>query len=280
MDQVPPEILLQVFEYLDGPAPSEYRLHEQPSLEMFAAKPESKEKGSSTPLKTASLVSKSWRILVLPTLFRHVLWKPMVSSLSAFTLNPIPLLRFLKENNLARNTISFTLVIDFDDPIAIDYQVTPKIRTADLEWLWDQLFSILDPLRFTILARPSTLAALLSRMLFLDDAWSFDIPYHILSLARTTRGTGTATQGPLGEAEIEDASIDSSEQASSSSSTVTESTMPTPGLPLRPPRRTSSFAVRSREAPPCPLFTIRPWTSILLNEGSSTKVLFLPFCLQ
>ncbi|KAI3326383.1 hypothetical protein HD806DRAFT_487094 [Xylariaceae sp. AK1471] len=260
MDLIPPEILLHVFRYLDGPAPSEMRLHDQPSLDLLTTKP-----GYTKPLKTASLVSRPWRSLVLPSLFRHILWKPNVYSLSAFTLNPIPLLRFIVENRLARSAITFTLVIDFDDPVAKDYQVTPQIRTVDLEWLWDQLFSVIDPLRFTILARPTTLAALLSRMLFLDDAWTFDIPYHILSLARTIRGnTIKAYSGGV------EHSMSSEAQLSSSSAS--------PSLGSQLITQARSFAsqhpsaVRSRAAPPCPLFTIRPWTSLLLNEGSSTKV--------
>ncbi|RWA07605.1 hypothetical protein EKO27_g7501 [Xylaria grammica] len=239
MDLIPPEILLHIFEYIDRPALSETGLHDQPNLEQLTTRPE-----CLCPLKAASLVSRSWRSLVLPRLFRHILWKPRIYSLSAFTLNPIPLLRFLTENNLARSVVTFTLVIDFNDPAAIDFQVAPRIRTADLEWLWDQIFSVIDPLRFTILARPTTLAALLSCMLYLNDAWSFDIPYHILSFARTSRqigtesGSGTPKDGPSSEAR----------------------------------RLASSSTSRSRMAAPCRLFTIRPWTSLLLNEGSSTKV--------
>ncbi|KAI3333223.1 hypothetical protein F4824DRAFT_513368 [Ustulina deusta] len=236
MDLVPPEILLRIFEYVDGPAPSEMRLHDQPSLDLLTTKP-----GCPAPsLKAASLVSRYWRSLLLPCLFRHVLWRPDVYSLSAFTLNPIPLLRFLAENRLARSVITFTLLIDFHDPAAIDFHVAPRIRTADLEWLWDQLFSVIDPLRFTILARPTTLAALLSCMLYLNDAWSFDIPYNILSFARTTRQIRTGSDRPS-----------SSTSANIQSAASTVSTAPRPS---------------------CPLFTVRPWTSLLLNEGSSTKV--------
>ncbi|KAJ8114710.1 hypothetical protein ONZ43_g4838 [Nemania bipapillata] len=143
------------------------RLHDQPSLDLLTTQPAC----STAYLKAASLVSRRWRSLVLPCLFRHVVWKPNVYSLSAFALNPIPLLRYLIENHLARNVMTFTMIIDFHDPVTAEYLKVPQIRAADLEWLWDQLFSIVDPLRFTILARPTTLAALLSRMLYLDDAW-------------------------------------------------------------------------------------------------------------
>ncbi|KAI1290597.1 hypothetical protein F5Y03DRAFT_54992 [Xylaria venustula] len=251
MNLVPPEILLQVFEYVGGPAPSEMRLRDQPSLDLLTTKPVNQRSS----LKAVALVSRSWRSLALPCLFRHVLWQPDVHSLSAFTLNPIPLLRFLTENRLARGVITFTLVIDFHDATAADYQVAPQIRTADLEWLWDQLFSVVDPLRFTILARPTTLAALLSCMLYLNDAWSFDIPYHIFSLARTSRQTATESDG-----------------LSCSTSARPQSTSPAAVIVgtscrLAPPR-----APRSRATVACPLFTVRPWTSLLLNEGSSTKV--------
>ncbi|KAI0972154.1 hypothetical protein F4678DRAFT_52728 [Xylaria arbuscula] len=251
MNLVPPEIWLQVFEYVGGPAPSEIRLHDQPSLDLLTTKPVNVNQSPS--LKAVALVSRSWRSLVLPCLFRHVLWRPDVHSLSAFTLNPIPLLRFLTDNRLARGVITFTLVIDFHDATAADYQVAPQIRNADLEWLWDQLFSVIDPLRFTILARPTTLAALLSCMLYLNDAWSFDIPYHIFSLARTTRQIITESDGV--------SSITSARPQSISPAAATTSRR------LAPPR-----APRSRATAACPLFTVRPWTSLLLNEGSSTKV--------
>ncbi|CAJ2502175.1 Uu.00g095690.m01.CDS01 [Anthostomella pinea] len=264
MDTVPPEVLLHIFDFLDGPAPSETKLHDQPEHDMLRVRP-----ASACPLQMASLVSKAWRVLALPSLFRNVLWRPNVSSLSAFTLNPIPLLRFLVDNRLDRAVVTFTLLVDFLDPVADHHQTTPQIRPADLEWLWDQLFSVVDPLRFTIIARPTTLAALLSRMLFLEDAWSFDIPYHILSLARTARGTiGKSPPDQLAKSlhsrlQISDAENDAS----------TAAQLPVAG-PSSPHRRSTatSFAIRSKKPPPCPLFTIRPWISLLLNEGSSTKV--------
>ncbi|KAI1488278.1 hypothetical protein F5X96DRAFT_646203 [Biscogniauxia mediterranea] len=241
MEQIPPELLLHIFEFLDGPAPSEVSLHDQPSDDMLHAESE-----YSCPLKTVSLVNRTWRTLVLPSLFRHVLWRPKIASLSAFTLNPIPLLRFLEENRLDHSLTSFTLLINFFDHEADAYLVTPKIRPVDLEWLWDQIFSVIDPLRFTIIARPTTLAALLSRMLFLVDAWSFDIPYHILSLARTKRDAP--------------GKVSPNEQSKTVESSASVSSAAIP------------YAARPRKPPACPLFTIRPWTSLLLNEGSSIKV--------
>ncbi|OTA78484.1 hypothetical protein M434DRAFT_402221 [Hypoxylon sp. CO27-5] len=254
MDRVPPEILLHVFEFLNSPAPSQVRLRDQPSDDMLDVKPK-----LSQSLKTVSLVRKSWRSLVLPSLFRHILWRPKISSLAAFTLNPIPLLRFLEDNRLDRGVTTFTMVVDFVDKEADARHITPEIRSVDLEWLWDQLFSVVDPLRFTVIAPPTTLAAFMSRMLFLDDAWSFSIPYHILSLARTKKGSSRDKSLSVHI----DAHLSNLQLSNRENDTSRPSQLVTIG---------SSTSIRYRKPPACPLFTIRPWTSILLNEGSSTKV--------
>ncbi|KAI1808797.1 hypothetical protein F4811DRAFT_498930 [Daldinia bambusicola] len=253
MDRIPPEILLHVFEFLDNPAPSQLRLRDQPSDDMLDAK-----SLFSQPLKTSSFVCKAWRSLVLPSLFRHILWRPKISSLSAFTLNPIPLLRFLEDNQLGHRVATFTMIVDFVDKDAGAKQITPEIRSVDLEWLWDQLFSVIDPLRFTMIAPPNTLASFLSRMLFLDDAWSFSIPYHILSLARATRDSRGKSSTHT-ESHIPDSPLQHH-----SSATITQGASAGPSV--------TSSSARYRRPPPCPLFTVRPWTSLLLNEGSSTKV--------
>ncbi|KAI0383393.1 hypothetical protein F5Y04DRAFT_33926 [Hypomontagnella monticulosa] len=257
MDRVPPEILLHVFEFLEGPAPSQVRLRDQPSDDMLNSQP-----GFLPSLKAVSRVCKVWRSLVMPSLFRHILWRPKMSSLSAFTLNPIPLLRFLEDNRLDRAVTTFALVVDFVDKEAGIRHITPEIRSVDLEWLWDQLFSVIDPLRFTIVAPPTTLAAFMSRMLFLEDAWSFSIPYHILSLARTKRSSPRdKLLSEHIETKLSNLQVSTPEQGT---------TRPSRSAIVEPSTASSSF--RYRNPPACPLFTIRPWTSILLNEGSSTRV--------
>lgn len=214
-------------------------------------------------LKSVSLVCKTWRTLVLSKLFRHIQWKPKMSSLRAFTLNPIPLLRFMEDNKLDRSVTTFTLIVDFVDKDADVRPIAPEIRAVDLEWLWDQLFSVIDPLRFTIIAPPTTLAAFMSRMLFLDDAWSFNIPYHILSLGRATRGPlREKSSSSHIETHLSDLHVSGPELSTASAS------QPSPAAASS----STSCSTRNRKPPACPLFTIRPWTSLLLNEGSSIKV--------
>ncbi|KAI1098388.1 hypothetical protein F4804DRAFT_324970 [Jackrogersella minutella] len=253
MENVPPEVLLHIFDFLDGPAPSQVRLRDQPRSDMLDVKPP-----LFSHLKTISFVCRAWRTLSMSSLFRHILWRPKISSLRAFTMNPIPLLRFLEDNRLDRGVTTFTMVVDFVDKEADARHITPVIRSVDLEWLWDQLFSVIDPLRFTIIAPPTTLAAFMSRMLFLDDAWSFSIPYHILSLARTKRGPSRGKSSEYTEAHLSDLQLSPPEHDTRRASQPTAA-----GLSTR---------LRDRKPPACPLFTVRPWTSILLNEGSSTRV--------
>ncbi|RYP26300.1 hypothetical protein DL767_008095 [Monosporascus sp. MG133] len=282
---MPPEVMLHIFDFVAGAAPSVGSLHEQPTATLLDG-----ESGSQS-LKCASLVSRAWRSLTLPLLFRHVLWRPRVTSLSAFTLNPIPLLRFLEENGLVANqhhhrsgVETFTLVVDFvedgwgagDDahPHTRRRSWTgiggPRIRSVDLEWLWDQLFSVVDPLRFTIMAPPTTLAAFLSRTLFLDDAWAFDMPYHILSLSRTRRGEEVLSKHQNMKGSLSDPSLSSAAAAKSDGGEASSSQTQAAG-PSRYSASSRRPSRRKKQAPPSPLFTIRPWTALLLNEGSSTR---------
>lgn len=254
IQDLPPEILSGVVAFLDRPAPSEGRLHEQPSEDMLDADVESQH------LKAASLVSKTWRSVVLPLLFRNVIWRPRISSLTTFGLRPVPLLQFLLDNRLDHYVTTFTLHVNFEEKEIIATEIHQHIRPADLEWLWDQLFSVIDPLRFTLLAPPTTLAAFLNRMLFLDDAWSFGIPYHILSLARSSRDRTPEQVVEVfdsDESQLSALHLHSTVEAATSSSAAASSSSETR---TRPPT-----------APPCALFTLRPWTSILLNEGSSAR---------
>lgn len=247
---LPPEILSQIFSYFDSPAPSESLLHEQPHGDMLRGSPEGADKDPSqavtsqtsvpTHLKSISRVSRKWREMILPTLFSSVLWRPQMTSLSAASLQPVPMLDFLLENGLSHHVAAFTLVVDFAEHEVDAAQLACQIRPGDLGVLWGQIFSVIDPLRFTIIAPPTTLAAFLNRMLFLADAWSFDIPYHILSLARPSREISTVDTAPARQA---------------------------------PPRTPAAGASCHQEeaAAPSPLFSLRPWTSILLNEGSSIR---------
>lgn len=63
IERLPEELLIHLLNYLDAVPPSETKIREEPSLKLTTS--------DLCSLKNASLVSKQWRRLVLPSLFRH-----------------------------------------------------------------------------------------------------------------------------------------------------------------------------------------------------------------
>lgn len=277
ISSLPTEMLAHIFSFFDTPSPSDLRLHDQPHAHMLK-NPDI----SSQILKTLSLVSKQWRAIVLPLLFRHVVWyldRFDLMQVEQFKSDPdaIPFRSFVQANNLTPYINTLTLVVvknprgrtahgeaalarqgDASGHYAYNTDPLGPMTRAGLErdmvfnedsnWLWDLIFGVVDPLRFTLVASPRMLASLLARMLFLGDEWSFDQSHHILSLSRPSR-----KPTPRANAQPEPQADTFGTKALSSSA---------PALPSCAPSRNV----------PCALFTIRPWTSLLLNEGSSTRV--------
>ncbi|PSR85884.1 F-box domain-containing protein [Coniella lustricola] len=268
INSLPMELLSQVFSFLDSPAPSDVRLHDLPHADMLLA-------AHTHPaiIKNVALVNSQWRAAALPLLFRSALWHLDESQLtnlknSPLALEGVPLLLFLAENQLAPYVKSLTIV------------TTPKQSTADgrvglyrrgdrsgsgpardltynegSNELWRVLFKAIDPLRVTIIAAPRVLASLMARMIFLGDEWSFNQSHHILSLSRDhlkkTREEAAVT-------------IAASPRALSGPSITNSALTQLQG-------RRGSLA-RPTTRVPCELFTLRPWTRLLLNEGSSIPV--------
>ncbi|KAL2193093.1 hypothetical protein P885DRAFT_46011 [Corynascus similis CBS 632.67] len=277
---LPPELLRQVFDALDHIPPSDHRLNEQPDSDML--------RDSDCQLKNISLVSKQWREIVLPMLFRHVIWRlPSCDHLLAYPnedshsqsdlFGNIPFLVFLRSNDLARHVRSLTIIVcrkvasscdATSEEDALDTSGNAQRKrerwntTSDTQaqylaqtssatiyrgnnnWLWQMLFDMMDPLRLTLIASPQTLARLLSCMVFVGDAdfFSNEERLHILSLSRDSCSKG-------------------------------------PSAPFLQPRetpqavpQTSHKCATEREYTRTELFTIRPWTHLLLNENSSIRV--------
>lgn len=275
ISSLPTEMLSHIFSFLDTTSPSDLRLHDQPHVHMLK-NPDI----SSQNLKNLSLVSKQWRAIVLPLLFRYAVWyldRFDLMQLEQFKSDPdsIPLRSFVQVNNLTPYINTMTLVVVKNpqgrtahgeaalsrrgdgsghyayspDPLGSMTRAGAErdiVFNEDSNWLWDLIFGVFDPLRFTLVASPRMLASLLARMLFLGDEWNFDQSHHILSLSRLSRKpTPRANTKP-------EPQPDTLETEASLSSAPPSS---------RPSRRV-----------PCALFTIRPWNALLLNEGSSTRV--------
>ena len=305
VDMLPTELLAQICEYLAEEPPSSSRLHDQPDAQML--------KSSRQNLKNFSLVSRRWRAISLAILFRHVHWSLDRWELLlveprqiADPISAMPLLAFLRENDLGRHVESLTLCVSDSmhgmwrlaeaglapdttsfttarnilgrdladaDPAHISLvdsrpdsgavgQRHPNIATRaathfeDNNWVWETIFRLTDPLRFTIMASPQMLASLLSRMLFLGDSWSFKTQFHILSLSRDSRELGARADG----------------QTHSSVSPGSDPAAPRADSQPRAEPSSSSTCDQGSKRIPCNLLTMRPWTSLLVNEGSSMRV--------
>ena len=295
---LPPELLTLIFSFLAGPAPSDSRLHDEPSPAMLVG-----DGPESNFLKAVSLVSRRWRATALPLLFRHVVWsfdrwelllvEPDTTAEERDPFSVLPLLAFLRANYLGRYVDTLTLVVgdskqgmyrlpsagsSLDSTGPFPRKPVPDLSTPpwpvtlaevqsglgggqrpnrqerdrrydeDSNWFWERLFQIMDPKRFTMIASPRMLASLLSRMLFVGDAWSFKNQWHILSLSREDRRLPENEDSP-------------SESEARPSMTPSTGSAPT----------SHSCHVGSKPIDTV-LFTIRPWTSLLLNEGSSSAV--------
>ena len=254
IQSLPNELLAHILGYLDAPSYFEPRLRDDPD-KLVPEAGKLPEEAPGKDLKNASLVCRLWRRSVLPLLFRYVAWsfsslaKPAAADPEAAAASEIEIefLAFLHSEGLARTVESLTIIINHartnvDSPDVLRWGVVggslDLYHTWDNNWFWHALFQHLDPLRITLIAHPSVLAALLSRTIDLTSAWLFKSELHILSLSR-----------PSGSSQPADAS-----------------TIPIPsGLPSQSPHHSALFPYSH----PCDLFSIRKWTSILINEGSS-----------
>ncbi|POS72618.1 F-box domain-containing protein [Diaporthe helianthi] len=281
---LPAEMLSHIFLFLDSPAPSDERLHDQPHAHMLK-QPDL----SAQNLKIISVVNKKWRATVLPLLFRNTICYLDQSDLSLVDLEQsngphslTPLLSFIRDNSLTPYVKSLTLVVvkstrvrstnagavdssragdngyspDPFGPLSRGGRERDMVFNEDSNWLWNLIFDLIDPLRFTIIASPRSLASLLARMLFLGDAWSFYQSHHVLSLSRNSKPAASPNE-ELGVASVQ--------QETGLSASIA-------------PRVTGQSSSTSAPVPPqarripCFLFTVRPWDALLLNEGSSTRV--------
>ncbi|KAF3766742.1 hypothetical protein M406DRAFT_253623 [Cryphonectria parasitica EP155] len=267
---LPTELLFHVLSFLDRPAPSDLRLHNQPHADMLKeSDPRSRN------LKNVSVVNRQWRATVLPLLFRSAVW-----SLEGLDLlqrehlkdSPaaIPLLLFIQDNSLMSYVRSLTLVIGATPATPEPSWPFPRDRggesdlifNEDYNWLWRLVFDNITPARLTIIASPRVLASLLARRVFLGNEWGFNQSHHVLSLSMDGDGPRRMPKmrSPQEERAQEDTGSNAAEPSLQPALSTAEASGTQPSSTTTPPRI------------PCKLFTLRPWTSLLLNEGSSTPV--------
>lgn len=218
-NSLPTELHIQILSFLDVDPPSYAKFTNRPTPHIL---------DSDRPLKNASEVNKKWRSVAIPFLFRHTIWKIQPKDLNSLRQcrNPseIDILRFLADHDICDHVDSIVLFVEppDDEDDEVDLMSTEPAYFQNCEALWETLFSTIDPLRFSIIARPARLGPLLSIPVDFSNYWCYGSYEHILSLSRTTRFITPQPHRPAGD---------------------------------------SPISIHSK------LFTIRPWTAALLNEG-------------
>lgn len=238
LDHLPNELLSHILNFLDSPSPLHHKSHQDP-LRI----PRPVRESTRTPIKNASLVCHLWRRSILPLLFRHVQW----CFRRLHRHSRIDLLEFLGRESVSHHVESLVLLVDVPNFRFADGQFwgvlpshstlsvsnTPQEHCWDNNWLWHAIFNVIDPVRVTLIGSPDIISSLLSRTVDLTSDWAFNNPRHIISLSRRPD-----TSRQLGNQET-----------------------------LVPSQKPDSAGTI-----PCDLFSIRRWTSLLINEGSFASV--------
>ncbi|KAJ3521869.1 hypothetical protein NM208_g13100 [Fusarium decemcellulare] len=281
MHHLPNELIAHILRFLDSDSNLHQRLYEDP---VKLSRPV--HSSPNTPLKNASLVCHLWRRTVLNFLFRHVVWsfqrfyKPEGDDIPS----QIEVLDFLRRNGLSRNVKSFTIFIDLprgsgqnryadgqfwgllppescqpetpmswnllwsvlsQESLSTEHGGTrEEMGSSSMEvderrrkhwdnnWLWHAVFDVIDPLRITLISSADIVSSLLSRGVDLSSDWAFNSTYYVLSLSRTAHN------------------LENQETPNE--------------LPSQKPGNGAHL--------PSDLFSIRAWTSLLINEGSFAPV--------
>ena len=138
-------------------------------------------------LKRASLVSRRWRQICFPMLFRHMRWEiPSEGSPQA------GLLQFLRGqggDNMAAIVEGLT-VIALENPWGCDIAQPSDRVLQSAKGIWSSVFSIIDPLRVTLVGDPCIIAVLTDLAPIPGaESWMFELSKQIMQLSRPSRYT-------------------------------------------------------------------------------------------
>jgi hypothetical protein len=242
IESLPNELLTHIFGYFETPPSSTSGLLEEPIFELTSAE--------VSDLKAISCVSRRWRSVVLPRLFKNSRFITATISSKKKQALPVlreeiqPLLSFIRKYSLAKAVTSFVLVARDEK---VSNNAAEIFELNGFASFWKALFEVVNPSELLIIAHPEALGALTSCRVWLQDRWTFDSPCHYLRLQQALpEGSFHVTQHvPIAPQPI-------------------GSTSPTLKVPME--------EVDCESPETSTLFNIRPWSTLLLNEGSFFKV--------
>ncbi|KAH9213414.1 hypothetical protein DL95DRAFT_524518 [Leptodontidium sp. 2 PMI_412] len=252
IETLPTEILSQIFGYLDTlpPSFSIKTLHDEPRFDITSS--------DDHPLKASSLVSRLWREILKPVLFKHAQFivrkHPTGSVMLSQQIKPF--FDFITSNSL-QAIQSFTLLVH-DGGVTDNPQ--GEYRPNNPANFWFSLFQVIDPVDLLIVAAPEALGALTSCRVYLTEAWNFDCPCHYLRLQRMPE---TSTVRLVGAGQDKAPNVTNDSQADG---LVGNTLSKLPSI-----ISSGQGSLRSYHAKGPTLFAVRPWDKLLLNEGSFIK---------
>lgn len=163
INTLPNEILSHILSYLDAPRDLSAGLLDEPRFDLTQSKVAN--------LKATSCVSKQWRQVVFPMLFKHPQFVEDQDYQPMLDRQIKPFLEFARSNSLGTIIESFTLVVK-------DAKVYSKGKNPPdpFSSFWMTLFDLLDPPELLIIAPVDALAKLTACHILRGDAWNFDCP--------------------------------------------------------------------------------------------------------
>lgn len=242
IELLPNELLSNIFGFLDSPKPSssESVLHDEPHFELT--------KSDNAPLKAVACVSKRWRRSIIPLLFKHAQFTIKAKEERWPTVDQMikPFLEFIIGHQLRTIVKSFTFIVHQKAPGDI---IDRQERSFGFSTFWSGLFNAMDPQELLLVAPAEALGIFTRCRVYMTDAWSFDCPCHYLRLQRGPVSPSRSTKVPRVQHKPP---MSTSENAKPSE-----------------PELSSFVSAKSESGQrPYTIWDVRPWTSLLLNEGS------------
>lgn len=195
IESLPEELLLTIVDYLESDPPSQKRFWFEPSLGLT-------DDPENVTMKNLSRISKRWRRLVVPSLFKFLRLRLDPTSLQEANYDSAEMawpqyihtayrsmFEFLETNGITNRIEKVTLLIGVTDacslPRSLHEGAAGEWRYAACAEFWHQMFCEIDPCGVVIVAPPLELACLLNCSIDISDGWAFsDMNFHLLELAR------------------------------------------------------------------------------------------------
>lgn len=182
MKHLPEELLCHILEYLDRNPPSLESQSEVPCIESLFA--------SDITLKNLSCVSRAWRRLVIPVLFKHTRIKLTDALPTPHYCPQVQQCRHECQSNIAPEFVSFAKrnALDRMNGTLLVYQPEDSMSIMAQghrsRWfMWQTLLTALNPRRLILVVPPGTIGAIAGQDLNMTDSWAFKIAYQRLDLA-------------------------------------------------------------------------------------------------